>query len=188
MSVLILGAEDGPLRLEDAKDREAIVLHHYRHILSPEDLMRAPLIINLHASYLPWNRGAHPNLWSILEDTPKGVTIHRVDAGLDTGPIYAQERVEPQLGDTFRSSYDRLETEISALLKNVLPGILSGDAKPLPQRGLGSIHRSSDLAKVWGMLPFGWDTPIAWDSVQDYIACVQLSRESREHELKEIGA
>ena len=41
--------------------------------------------INLHVSYLPWNRGADPNLWSIYENTPKGVTIHQIDSGVDTG-------------------------------------------------------------------------------------------------------
>ena len=42
-------------------------------------------------SYLPWNRGADPNFWSILEDTPKGVTIHIMDESIDTGDILYQK-------------------------------------------------------------------------------------------------
>ena len=51
-------------------------------------------IINLHISLLPWNRGADPNLWSFLESTPKGVSIHFIDSGIDTGPILTSKKVE----------------------------------------------------------------------------------------------
>jgi methionyl-tRNA formyltransferase len=50
-------------------------------------------IINLHIGYLPFNRGFHPNLWSFLENTPSGVTIHEIDKGLNTGPIILQKQI-----------------------------------------------------------------------------------------------
>ncbi len=50
-------------------------------------------IINLHISFLPWNRGAHPNFWSFYDDTPKGVTIHLIDEGIDTGAIIYQKEI-----------------------------------------------------------------------------------------------
>ena len=57
-----------------------LVCHGYQHILRKPVLDRFPgRAINLHISYLPWNWGAVPNLWSFLEDTPKGVTIHHLD-------------------------------------------------------------------------------------------------------------
>ncbi|HEY4231081.1 MAG TPA: formyltransferase family protein, partial [Thermoanaerobaculia bacterium] len=49
-------------------------------------MLRAPIrslfpreCINLHPAYLPWNRGAYPNVWSIVERTPAGTTLHYVD-------------------------------------------------------------------------------------------------------------
>ena len=50
-------------------------------------------IINLHISYLPYNRGAHPNFWSFVENTPSGVSIHQVDSGIDTGKIVIQKQI-----------------------------------------------------------------------------------------------
>ena len=38
----------------------------------------------MHISYLPFNRGAHPNYWSFKDNSPKGVTIHFIDNGIDT--------------------------------------------------------------------------------------------------------
>lgn len=46
--------------------------------------------MNLHISYLPWNKGADPNFWSCIDGTPAGVTLHHIDAGVDTGDIIAQ--------------------------------------------------------------------------------------------------
>ena len=59
---------------------EFIVSYNYKYILSKDiiDFVQGK-IINLHISYLPWNRGAHPNVWSFLEETPKGITIHYID-------------------------------------------------------------------------------------------------------------
>ena len=70
------------------------VSYRFRHIIRQETIeCLEGKIINLHISYLPWNRGADPNLWSFLEDTPKGVSIHYVDPGMDTGDIIAQKEV-----------------------------------------------------------------------------------------------
>jgi len=69
--------------------------------------------INLHPSLLPWNRGAHSNFWSFLEDTPKGVTIHIIDEGIDTGDILLQKKIKfDQSKETLRSSYGRLQQEL----------------------------------------------------------------------------
>jgi len=67
-----------------------IVSFGYRHILK-EPILRsvARPIINIHISYLPWNRGADANFWSWFKHTPKGVSIHEIDAGIDTGPVLA---------------------------------------------------------------------------------------------------
>ncbi|MEM9666371.1 MAG: formyltransferase family protein, partial [Bacteroidota bacterium] len=47
-------------------------------------------LVNLHPGLLPYNRGAYPNVWSLVDQTPAGVTLHQIDAGIDTGPVLAQ--------------------------------------------------------------------------------------------------
>jgi methionyl-tRNA formyltransferase len=71
-----------------------IISYNYRNIIKPEILNMLPhRIINLHISFLPYNRGASPNLWSFIESTPCGVSIHEIDSGIDTGDILIQEQI-----------------------------------------------------------------------------------------------
>lgn len=73
----------------------------YRHKLDAEALALFPTgVLNLHTSLLPYGRGAHPNVWAILADEPAGVTLHWMDATLDTGPIIAQQAVPVTFADT----------------------------------------------------------------------------------------
>ena len=68
------------IKLENITDFDFIVSYGYRYIIKKNIIdYFHKRIINLHISYLPYNRGADPNLWSILEDTPSGVTIHYID-------------------------------------------------------------------------------------------------------------
>jgi methionyl-tRNA formyltransferase len=59
-------------------DADFIVSYGYRYMLRRPIIGTVPAI-NLHISYLPWNRGADSNLWSWIDGTPKGVTIHDID-------------------------------------------------------------------------------------------------------------
>ena len=72
-------------------------------------------IINLHLSYLPFNRGAHPNFWSFYENTPSGVSIHLIDAGIDSGPILFQKEIKFKNEITFIQTYNRLFIEMENL-------------------------------------------------------------------------
>ncbi len=142
---------------EYAKDFDWLISYGYRHILKKEILDLFPdRAINLHISYLPWNRGADPNLWSFLEDTPKGVTIHYMDEGLDTGDIIYQQEVEMDEDDTLATSYQKLSDAIEGLFIEKWESILSGDCPRIPQ-GQGSYHRSSDK-DIFGTIPL--DTSI----------------------------
>ena len=63
-------------------------------------------------SYLPYNRGAHPNFWSFVNNTVKGVTIHEIDQGIDTGKIILQKSIKFDLKKnpkmTFKQTYNIL--------------------------------------------------------------------------------
>jgi methionyl-tRNA formyltransferase len=180
--VLFLGPPESPLRawLEsrgetviataekitpaflDEHRPELLVSYGYRYILRGEILDRFPgRAVNLHISLLPWNRGADPNLWSFVEDTPKGVTIHHLDRGVDTGDIIAQREIAFAAGDTLRSSYERLQREIQELFHLTWPDIRAGTAPRRPQVGAGTSHRLRDKELLLPRLSAGWDTPVA---------------------------
>ena len=146
----------------DQNQVEFLVSHGYRHIIARSVLDRLPRrAVNLHISYLPWNRGADPNLWSFIEETPKGVSIHYLDAGIDTGDLIAQKLVEFVPGETLRTSYARLQAEIARLFAANWSQIRAGTCAAAKPAGTGSLHRTADREKVAHLLTNGWDTPVA---------------------------
>ena len=116
--------------------------------------------INLHISFLPWNKGADPNLWSILENTPKGVTIHQIDEGLDTGKIVCQKEIYFDGNKTLKSTYEVLNNTIVELFKENWTQIKDNKLKLKSKKGKGSYHKSSDKNDYMNLLTDGWDTKI----------------------------
>lgn len=115
---------------------DAIVVAAFGQILRQNVLDLPPLgCINVHASYLPRWRGAAP-IQAVINagDEYTGVSIMRMDAGVDTGPVYHQVR-EPVLADDTAS---KLSERLSLLGRNtlleVLPRILSGELQPQAQK------------------------------------------------------
>ena len=95
---------------------DMIISYGYQYIISKDIIeMYEGKIINLHISYLPWNKGVYPNIWSIIDNTPKGVSIHLIDEGVDTGDIIFQRKVEINDDDTLSSSYWKLRDNIEDL-------------------------------------------------------------------------
>lgn len=138
-----------------------IVSYRYRHILEPGIVKKFyGRAINLHISFLPWNRGADPNLWGVVEGTPPGVTIHLIDTGVDTGAILLQLPVAYVGNDTLRTSYLRLSLAIEDLFIANWPLLRQGMVPPRPQVGDGTYHRSADRHRISHLLTNGWDTPI----------------------------
>lgn len=154
---------EGPIDAEyiRASSAEVIVSYGYRHMISKEVLDAVGgRAINLHISYLPWNRGADPNVWSFLEDTPKGVTIHLVDEGLDTGDILWQESVDLEPGETLATSYAKLSDAVETLFRRHWEEFKLGEYRRVRQTGETSSHRRADLEGFRHLLRLGWDTPV----------------------------
>lgn len=127
-----------------------LISYNCEHIITEDiiNLMNGR-IINLHISLLPWNRGAEPNLWSFLEGTPKGVTIHLVDKGIDTGDILLQKEIRlNERTETLESSYKKLHNEIQKLFIANWDGIKNFKISPEPQLGKGSFHYQKDSANI----------------------------------------
>lgn len=140
---------------------EFIISYGYRHILKKEVLDKfQQKAINVHISLLPWNRGADPNLWSFLENTPKGVTIHYLDSGIDTGDILIQEEIYFTPEETLKTTYETLANIAENLLKKNWLDIRNGKIQPRHQTSGGSYHRLCDKKPYEHLLAHGWDTPV----------------------------
>jgi len=140
-------------RLQDVKSVYGI-LAWWPYIIK-EKLLSIPKKgwINFHPSYLPFNKGAHPNFWSFAENTPSGVTIHKIDEGIDTGPIIFQKLIDFDLiknkkNLTFEATYKRLINEIENIFTKNIKNLVNNDYQSNIQIGKGSFHHTSQLPKV----------------------------------------
>lgn len=113
--------------------------------------------VNVHASLLPRWRGAAPIQYAILAgDSKTGASIMRMDAGLDTGPVYSRRKLAIEDGETAGMLHDRLARTGAELLMESLPGILNGDLEAEPQDDALATH-APRLVKSDGVLD--WTAP-----------------------------
>ena len=105
-------------------------------LLLPQAVLDIPRLgcVNIHASLLPRWRGAAPIQRAILAgDAETGVDIMRMEAGLDTGPVYLEQRIPIDTGDTGGSLHDKLAKLGAEALMAALPGIADGSLAPVAQ-------------------------------------------------------
>lgn len=140
-----------------------VISYKYRHILSKDIIDKYYWkIINLHISYLPWNRGSDPNIWSFIDNTPKGVSIHYMDYGIDTGDIIKQKIVYFDSSiDTLRSFYNKLNTEIQLLFIDKWHDIKNFKCDRTKQGNYGTYHETKEKFLFEKYLIHGWDTLIS---------------------------
>jgi methionyl-tRNA formyltransferase len=134
---------------------DLIVVAAFGQILRPAILeMPRYGCVNVHASLLPRWRGAAPIQAAILAgDTHTGVTIMRMDAGVDTGGILSQKEFAILPADTTATLSKRLAMFGAQLLIGTLPAYLSGELIPQPQPAEGVTYAPM-LTKVAGQLDF----------------------------------
>ena len=143
-----------------ALDLDAAVVVSYGHIL-PRSFLEAPVLgcINIHGSLLPRWRGAAPIHRAILAgDADTGVTIMRMDEGLDTGPMLLAERTPISAADTAQSVHDRLAALGARLIVSTLDALVGKTIEPVPQPKDGVTY-AHKLGKEEGALD--WRRPAA---------------------------
>jgi len=114
---------------------DAIIVAAYGQIL-PKPVLELPVhgCINVHASLLPRWRGAAPIQHAILAgDKETGISLMKMDEGLDTGPVYIRESIDIGLQATAADLHDRLADLGGELLANYLEPILAGQINPESQ-------------------------------------------------------
>jgi methionyl-tRNA formyltransferase len=134
---------------------DAIVVAAYGQIL-PKEILTLPTYgcINIHASLLPFYRGAAPINWAIIRgETQTGITIMQMDEGMDTGAVLLQESVVIGTDDTAGSLTEKLSALGAKLITTALALIADGKLRPAPQDGsratLAPLLKKEDGAIDW---------------------------------------
>lgn len=114
---------------------DLVVVAAFGQILPGEMIHYPPMgCINVHPSLLPKYRGAAPIHWPIIQGKTKtGVTIMRMDEGMDTGDIISQEKTTIEADETFGMLHDRLAKMGAELLLSTIEMMRHGSTRAIPQ-------------------------------------------------------
>lgn len=148
---------------------DLIVVVAYGQIL-PQALLDVPLhgCLNVHTSLLPKYRGAAPIQWSIADGNPEtGVTIMKMDAGLDTGPILSMSRTPILPTDDLQVLHDRLAQLGAELLIQTIPGYVAGKIYPQPQSAEGSTY-AAKIRKEDGRIDWSQPAEKIWNRLRAF--------------------
>ena len=131
--------DEGALERLVAARAQVLVVAAYGLILPQQVLEVAPLgALNIHASLLPRWRGAAPIQRALLAgDSQTGITIMQMDAGLDTGAMLSQDRLDIGAGDDAGTLHDKLAALGAEAIVRALADLAAGRAQPVPQPGDG---------------------------------------------------
>ncbi|MDQ3653897.1 MAG: methionyl-tRNA formyltransferase [Chloroflexota bacterium] len=159
---------------------DLIVVAAYGLILG-RSILELPMrgCVNLHASILPRYRGASPISAAILcGDQETGVTLMRMERGLDTGPVFDVVRIEIGGNDTTASLTDRLAVTASELLVLNIDGLLNGSLGAVTQPSGATLTRplvkddgwidwTRPMVEVERLVRAMWPWPRAWTTLAD---------------------
>ena len=157
--------DDLKIKLPEVKVHFDIgVSFSYAPIIDKKVLETIPFdIVNVHPTFLPFGRGIYPILWSAVLGKPQGASIHQIDGGIDTGPIYARTEVKLNEQNTLEQCREILISKAKFLLLDNFNSIVSGELMPTPQGDFGrkQEYRSRDEGlKLLSNFPRKWHTTL----------------------------
>jgi methionyl-tRNA formyltransferase len=124
--------------------------------------------LNVHTSLLPKYRGAAPIQWAIVNgDAETGVTIMKMDAGLDTGPILSVRRTPILLTDDSQILHDRLAQLGAELLAETISDYVAGKISPQPQPAAGSTY-AARIKKEDGKIDWSQPAMQIWNRLRAF--------------------
>jgi methionyl-tRNA formyltransferase len=139
-----------------AEAPDLIVVVAYGHIL-PKSILDIPrtMCINVHASLLPRYRGAAPINWAVARgETETGVTIMKMDEGMDTGPMLHVRKASIGPDDTAESLFGRLAVLGAEALVEAVKALREGTLVETPQDGVSATYAPM-LKKEHGKIDWG---------------------------------
>jgi len=146
---------------------DLITVAAYGQIL-PQSILDLPRFgcLNVHTSLLPRYRGAAPIQWAILNgDAETGVTIMKMDAGLDTGAILTQTKTPIHPEDNSQTLHDRLARLGAELLVQTIPAYVAGKLTSQPQPTEGASY-APKIKKQDGHLDWKQPAGALWNRVR----------------------
>jgi methionyl-tRNA formyltransferase len=149
---------------------DLIVVAAYGQILPPA-ILDLPVhgCLNIHTSLLPKYRGASPIQTALLHDEAEtGVTIMKMDAGLDTGPLLASQATPIGHADNAETLHHRLAQIGAELVVQTIPGYLAGKIRPRPQPTEGVSH-AAKIKKHDGLLDWQLPARALWNRVRAFV-------------------
>ncbi|MFH1326125.1 MAG: methionyl-tRNA formyltransferase [Candidatus Falkowbacteria bacterium] len=152
-----VGTGQCPVPTEEIKklQPDAIIIIAYGQLI-PKKILDIPKYgcLNLHASLLPKYRGASPIQSAIANgDQETGITLMKIDEGMDTGAIIAQEKKQIVSDETGNSLHDKLAELSAEVAQKYLAEYLAGKLKPVPQNYKGRRHSACPVFITGGMSP-----------------------------------
>lgn len=124
--------------------------------------------LNVHTSLLPKYRGAAPIQWAILNgDAETGVTIMKMDVGLDTGDILTQRTTPIRDEDNAATLHDRLAQLGAELLVHTIPDYVAGKLQPQPQDAARATHVAK-LKKEDGRIDWQQPARAIWNRIRAF--------------------
>ena len=148
---------------------ELIVVAAFGQIL-PQALLDIPRhgCVNVHTSLLPRHRGAAPIQWAIADgDAETGVTLMKMDAGLDTGPMIVAARTAITAEDTGQTLHDRLAQMGGELLVAKLGDYVAGRLTPVPQPAEGVTY-ARKITKDDGRIDWSLPATTLWNRIRAF--------------------
>jgi methionyl-tRNA formyltransferase len=149
---------------------DLIAVAAYGQIL-PKSILDLPRFgcLNVHTSLLPRYRGAAPIQWAILNgDAETGVTIMKMDVGLDTGDILTQVKTLIHSEDDSKTLHDRLARMGADLLVRTIPDYVAGKLPSRPQPAEGASY-APKIRKQDGHLDWNQPARALWNRVRGLV-------------------
>ena len=141
-----------PIRLKNENDtffqKYNLFFSLHSKQLFPDELVEKYRCINVHPGLNPYNRGWFPQVFSILNKLPAGVTIHEMDEQLDHGPIIVQEEIPIFLHETSYDIYQKIQQLEIKLLEEHLDELLDGTYETSLPISEGNINYKVDFDKL----------------------------------------
>lgn len=133
-------------------------------------------MLNLHNSFLPFNRGRHSTFWAIMDRTPFGATIHWVDARIDRGNIVTQKQI---ILDEYANASEAYEAQLDICIELALDFLPSLQGKidiGISQNDdLATLHLATDIIKATTVSSKDW---VTWGDVVKLIRATSTPKGS----------
>lgn len=160
------------------KDNVEMIIDHYELVFSlhskqifPELLVRSIRCINVHPGYNPYNRGWFPQVFSIINKLPLGVTIHEMDEFLDHGPVIAQEIIDIFSWETSSDVYKRILGKEIEMLEELLPSLLDNSYKKTVITDQGNVNLKKDFKSL---CKIDLEQQLSMEEAIDYLRAVSF--------------